>query len=157
MNAYEQTKKTSLKKRAALSLAVVTAIGMGGGYVLGSNNALATPSASANGMNGNHWNNAHDNGKETAYVIDAAEHYMAVSSMDANVMQVTKVMVQDNFAFGHLDGGDSGSIFFAQKTDGKWAVVYNGQMVTPEAKDSMEKSGFPKSWVESPNSVKTDE
>jgi len=156
LNALEQTKKTSLKQRTAITMAAIAVVGLGGGYALGSSGALGTPTVNANGMNSNHWNNSHDSGN-TAYIIDAAEKYLAAKGTDPNTVQVTKVMTQDEFAFGHFDGTDGSAVFFAQKTDGKWTVVYDGQMITPEAKDSMEKSGFPRNWVESPATVKTDE
>jgi len=158
MNVHTQTRRISITKQASLTAAAVAVVGLAGGYTLGASGTFTTPLASAHGNNGNHWSDrSRNSGKDVAYIIDAAERYSAMNGMDANLVQATNIVVQDNFALGHLDGGDSGSIFFALKTDGKWSVVYAGQMVTPAAKDSLTKSGFPQSWIDAPSNVKTDD
>lgn len=181
----QQIKGSSLRRGAVVGMAAIAVVGLGGGYALGASGTLTTPTVSAHGNdnNGNRrgWNSDQNN-SQLAYIVDAVEVYLAKqqtpaptptaddpnnptpdpdptppTTMDPDTTQVTKVMVSGQFAIGHLDNGDSSSLFFAQKTDGKWTVLYSGQDVTDEAKQMLEKAGVPKNWVTKPQEVKTDD
>jgi hypothetical protein len=154
MEAKQHTEKTPKKVRVsslAVGLSAVAVVSLGGGYVLGATNMFATPKAGAtsdhSGQNG-HRNKA--SGKDIAYITDAAEMYLSQKGVNPDMMRVSKVMVQGDYAVGGLDGGDSGSVFFAQKIDGVWSVLYSGQDITPEAMEMLKQAGFPEEWLTSP-------
>jgi hypothetical protein len=147
MNATQtQTKKLSLKRGLTIGMAAIAVTSLAGGYSLGATHAFGT--ASAHDMNGSSWNSKDDNSAAVAYITDAVETYLAKQGMDPDMSQISHVQVSGHYAIGMIENGDSPSVFFAQKVNGKWDVQYSGQAVPSNVNQNLKGAGFPSDWAD---------
>jgi hypothetical protein len=139
-------------KRATMGLTALAIVGLAGAYSLGAANVFGPQTVSAHGDRRSHWSSRNNQADDASlvFVTDALEMYLQGKGTDPDTVQVTDVMMQGDYAIGHFASADAKSLFFAQKTDGKWTVLFDGPAMTPEAQTTLQSAGFPRSWVSDP-------